>query len=117
MPDGLASSLDPSASERVLLVSADSHVGPRLEADLGPYCPQQHLDAFDDFAANPAVHATRARMLAAIGPNATGAGHYDPATRLAEMDAHGVVSEVDAVIGEQVPLGRRLFMVSPDEEV
>src|SRR5688500_5003507 len=32
-----------------LVVSGDAHAGPSLE-DLRPYCPGQHLEAFDQFA-------------------------------------------------------------------
>ena len=35
----------------VILVSSDSHIGPRLVDDLRPYCPASYLEEFDRFAA------------------------------------------------------------------
>src|SRR6184192_4310629 len=34
-----------------VVVSCDSHVGPLLRAQLRDYCPKEHLDEFDAFAA------------------------------------------------------------------
>ena len=36
----------------VVIVSNDTHIGPRLVEDLRPYCPSEHLDEFDRFAAD-----------------------------------------------------------------
>jgi predicted TIM-barrel fold metal-dependent hydrolase len=93
----------------VVVVSADSHVGPRIKEDLGPYCPSSYLDEFDAFVAEYTppeggthVHvdvddypypeaqerARRARENAAI------LGHYDMDARLADMDRDGVSAEV-----------------------
>jgi predicted TIM-barrel fold metal-dependent hydrolase len=93
----------------VVVVSADSHVGPRIKEDLRPYCPSSHLDEFDAFVAEYTppeggthVHvdvdeypypeaqerARRARENAAV------LGHYDMDARLADMDRDGVCAEV-----------------------
>ena len=37
-------STDPTAP--VVIVSNDTHIGPRLVEDLRPYCPREHLDDF-----------------------------------------------------------------------
>jgi len=37
------------ADEKLIIVSCDCHIGPRLKEDLRPYCPQEYLDQFDDF--------------------------------------------------------------------
>jgi hypothetical protein len=93
----------------VAVVSADSHVGPRIKEDLRPYCPSAYLDEFDAFVAEYTlpeggthVHvdvdeypfpeaqerAGRARA------NALVLGHYNMAARLADMDRDGVAAEV-----------------------
>ena len=33
----------------VVIVSNDTHIGPRLVEDLRPYCPREHLDEYDQF--------------------------------------------------------------------
>lgn len=38
------------ASDRVLLISGDSHVGPALRRDLRPYCDDRYLEDFDAYA-------------------------------------------------------------------
>jgi len=38
-----------NGSTRMIVVSGDSHIGPRLKEDLRPYCPQTYLDQFDRF--------------------------------------------------------------------
>src|SRR5436190_1396104 len=41
----------PGNDAPVIVVSSDCHIGPRLVADLRPYCPSAHLDDFDGFVA------------------------------------------------------------------
>ena len=36
--------------DNMVIVSVDTHVGPRVREDLRPYCPTGHLDDLDDFA-------------------------------------------------------------------
>ena len=38
-------------SESLIIVSSDTHVGPRLAEDLRPYCPAKYLDEFDAYTA------------------------------------------------------------------
>lgn len=78
------------------VVSCDSHVGPLLEEQLRPYCPQQYLDRFDAFiAAHREVVANAAPgELVPEYPEMQLAGHHDAAARLADMDAEGVAAEV-----------------------
>jgi hypothetical protein len=40
-------------AENVVVVSMDTHVGPRLVEDLRSYCPKGLLDDVDDFARIP----------------------------------------------------------------
>jgi hypothetical protein len=44
----------PLDSEPVVIVSNDTYIGPRLVDDLRDYCPAEHLDDFDRFAASTA---------------------------------------------------------------
>ena len=75
----------------VTIVSADSHVGPRLREDLRDYCPAKHLDDYDALIeqTGPIVNGQ-----ALLGHPNAGPGHYDPAARLADMDTDGVAAEV-----------------------
>jgi len=40
-----------------IIVSCDSHVGPKLVEQLRPYCPQNYLEAFDEDVAAQAEQA------------------------------------------------------------
>jgi predicted TIM-barrel fold metal-dependent hydrolase len=83
----------------VVVVSADTHIGPRLVEDLRAYCPSSHLDDFDRFAAE-----TAAEMQATLAtyngggfvshPNLRTRGHYDSAARLVDYDYDGVTAGV-----------------------
>jgi len=113
----------PSGSKRMIIVSGDSHVGPRLKEDLRPYCPQQYLEEFDRFVAanmnpmdkdpvfGPAFRIQRtgdqdSNILTGRSTyanevsisrqyvNRQTAGHYEVGTRLKEMDWDGVAAEV-----------------------
>ena len=35
--------------EKVVIVSCDTHIGPRVKEDLRDYCPKKYLEEFDDF--------------------------------------------------------------------
>ncbi len=88
-----------AASEPVVIVSNDTHVGPRLVEDLRPYCPASHLDEFDAFAASTGeAKEAAARMLEGSGylshPNFRTAGHHDSAARLADYDHDGIAAGV-----------------------
>ena len=85
--------------EAVVVVSNDTHIGPRLVEDLRPYCPAGYLDEFDAFAASTATEREAAvTMLEGSGyldhPNFRTAGHHDSAARLADYDHDGVAAGV-----------------------
>ena len=48
-------SVEDGAGDPVVVVSNDTHIGPRLVEDLRDYCPSSHLDEFDRFAATTAA--------------------------------------------------------------
>jgi predicted TIM-barrel fold metal-dependent hydrolase len=105
------------ASDRVLLVSGDSHVGPLLEGQLREYCPKKYLDRFDDYAKSPIVVGIRAALNASASVNAKTAGHYDPDARLADMDHDGIAAELifhDSFNGEAMPF-RDAGWPNPDD--
>lgn len=86
-------------SEPVVIVSNDTHVGPRLVEELRQYCPSSHLDEFDRFAAMTAEQKqAAATLLAGSGyldhPNLQAPGHHDPAARLADYDHDGIAAGV-----------------------
>ena len=88
-----------STSEPVVVVSNDTHVGPRLVEDLRPYCPAAHLDDFDAFAASTSSEREAATaMLEGSGylahPNLRTDGHHDSAARLADYDHDGIAAGV-----------------------
>jgi predicted TIM-barrel fold metal-dependent hydrolase len=86
-----------SDTQPLVVVSADSHVGPRLNEDLRAYCPASHLDEFDRFAAEADAMMAAARGYAEVlvnHPNFQTAGHYDSAARLADFDYDGVACGV-----------------------
>ena len=37
-----------TADEKVIIVSCDTHIGPRVKDDLRPYCPTEHLELFEE---------------------------------------------------------------------
>ena len=81
------------------MVSADTHIGPRLVEDLRPYCPTRYLGEFDRFAAE-----TEAQLQATLAtfngggfinhPNLRTLGHYDSAARLVDYDFDGIAAGV-----------------------
>ena len=88
--NGSATSVD--LDEKVVIVSCDTHIGPRLREDLRPYCPQSHLDEYDRFLKymddlEGMVGGSREAL------NATD-GHWDPSARLADLDQDGTSAEV-----------------------
>jgi predicted TIM-barrel fold metal-dependent hydrolase len=89
---------DPS-SDPVVVVSADTHIGPRLIEDLRQYCPGSHLAEFDRFATETAAQLTATLATYNGGgfvhhPNLRTLGHYDSAARLADFDLDGVAAGV-----------------------
>lgn len=96
--------LDPAA--RAVVITSDAHCGPRLDEDLRPYCPPEHLGAFDAFA----VKAAERRQLGGIGGPTDGMdrekvrggplrntlfeGGWDMESRLRDMDRDGIAGEI-----------------------
>jgi predicted TIM-barrel fold metal-dependent hydrolase len=120
----------PDAAAPAVVVSCDSHVGPRLREDLREYCPKAYLEQYDAFVAEDLAQRDTMRELfektgGARGvamfdhPNMQTAGHFDAATRLREMDADGVAAEAMwhfSQNGEPMPwLGIGLGTVSPEQ--
>jgi predicted TIM-barrel fold metal-dependent hydrolase len=105
-----ATDLDSSArpdvdSTAVVVVSGDTHVGPLLAEHLRPYCPAEHLEAFDAFTAGAADMTALMKtvgldkdevfqkVMKEFSWNLQTDGHYDVHTRLADMDRDGVAVE------------------------
>jgi len=119
-----ASDADTAASPEtvpLVVVSCDTHIGPRLTEDLRPHCPKGLVDEFDAYAG--ALAAKRAAAAAnrekvsfggtTPGPdwgvrmaNLQTPGHHDMHARLRDLDADGVAAEVifhDSQNGEPIP--------------
>jgi predicted TIM-barrel fold metal-dependent hydrolase len=78
------------AGDKVVIVSCDAHIGPRVKDDLRPYCPEKYLDQFDDFVA----YLEKSDLMHMVeGLNRT-TGHYDPHRRLRDLDQDGTAAEV-----------------------
>jgi len=100
--------------EHLIVVTTDSHIGPRLKEDLREYCPKRHLEEYDAYlravepfsdpfmiykmfdegaADDSSASAGRKLSFAALKRNAT-PGHHDVHERLKDMDRDGVAAEV-----------------------
>jgi predicted TIM-barrel fold metal-dependent hydrolase len=109
-------------SAPIVIVSCDTHIGPRLVDDLRPYCPKELLDDFDAYAGElekkKEAAAARRKKLSFGGNEAIGddwgvrfanlqtPGHYDMHARLRDLDNDGVAAEVmfhDSQNGEPIP--------------
>ena len=80
-----------------VIVSVDSHVGPRLVEDLRPYCPAGLLGDFDGYAREAAKVLETISGVASYlfeHPNFGTPGHYDSAARLRDFDYDGVAAGV-----------------------
>ncbi len=109
------------ASAPLVIVSCDTHIGPRLGDELRPYCPPDFLDDFDAYAGELQQRrevAAAAKERVAFGGKKMGAdwgvrtdnlqtlGHYDMHARIADLDRDGVAAEVmfhDSQNGEPIP--------------
>jgi predicted TIM-barrel fold metal-dependent hydrolase len=115
-------------TDRIVLVSSDCHIGPRLVEDLRPYCPARLLDAFDHFVARP----DRARGRFAEPPagavegqlsewrNMFISGHHDMDARRADLDFDGVAAEVifhGSQNGEPIPFQTSMLGAPDDTEL
>ena len=106
----------------LVLVSADSHVGPRLK-DLRDYCPAAYLSDYDDYTSarqeaakgSPFGWDTEDPQVQAVVRNSRTRGHFDMSARLADMDADGVAAEVvfhGSQNGQPVPFADADFFAS-----
>lgn len=114
-----------STDAPVIVVSSDTHIGPRLREDLRPYCESALLDEFDVFASH--VDEQRAAVYAKVPdraktsqtPNRLTAGHYDPVARLADLDYDGVAAEVifhGSQNEEPIPWGTFVVFLPPSSD-
>jgi predicted TIM-barrel fold metal-dependent hydrolase len=100
--NGANGTYDPN--EKVVIVSCDTHIGPRLKEDLRQYCPQRYLEDYDAFLSyvdslEGIVGGSREAL------NATD-GHWDPYSRLRDLDEDGTSAEVlfhGSQNGEPIP--------------
>jgi predicted TIM-barrel fold metal-dependent hydrolase len=104
-----------------VVVSCDTHIGPRLVEDLRPYCPAELLEPFDAYAGEMQRRravAAEAKERVSFGGQKMGSdwgvrldnlrspGHYDIHARMKDLDSDGVAAEVmfhDSQNGEPVP--------------
>ncbi len=97
-------------SEPLVMVSSDTHIGPRMVEDLRQYCPEKHLRAFDEYASQSSVileflRSARDAKDSPLGRNATD-GHHDMHARLRDLDRDGVAVEIifhGSQNGEPIP--------------
>lgn len=104
----------PAATDRVVAVTSDSHVGPLLHEQLRAYCPKKYLQQFDDF-----VEYAKTLPLRTLGPlpdedarrshfrNALTTGGWDVHERLRDMNRDGIAAEV---VFHGLNTGRQDFM-------
>src|SRR5207302_7759757 len=82
-----------STDAPLVIVSSDTHIGPKLVEQLRPYCPSAYLDDFDAFAEQTAAMRSMFRQLAdgdsPLSRNARTEGHHDVHARLRDLDADG----------------------------
>jgi predicted TIM-barrel fold metal-dependent hydrolase len=97
-------------STPLVIVSSDTHIGPRLEEQLRQYCPERYRREFDAFAEQ--VTSARAMMRRALAQSPRVArnqktdGHHDVYERLRDLDYDGVAAEVifhGSQNGEPIP--------------
>jgi predicted TIM-barrel fold metal-dependent hydrolase len=115
-----------ATTDRFIVVSSDTHVGPSVAKDLHPYCETRHLEIFDEYVEELAEHNTlesqRPHVVSLFGAHDRAQypeefldrrfkysripGVSDPHARLRDMDADGIAAEViyhGALNGEAVP--------------
>jgi predicted TIM-barrel fold metal-dependent hydrolase len=95
---------EPPPERPYVIVSSDAHAGPGLDTDLRPYCPQQHLDAFDAYGqhyrqamsaiSNPMIDQCNQPTIDAYEDLLRCEGLHDPAAFLKDMDAEGIAAQV-----------------------
>jgi predicted TIM-barrel fold metal-dependent hydrolase len=105
----------------LIVVSCDTHIGPRLEQELRPYCPQDRLAEFDEFADALRRKHEAAKGQLGFGGMTRGAdwevsrrnleteGHFDIHARLRDLSNDGVAAQVifhDSQNGQPLPFDR-----------
>ena len=105
---------DKTAADAVIVVSCDSHIGPRMVEDLRPYCPSKYLERYDAWVAaqksatlshtgsaqgfgnQPEDQSTETAAISHSRRilNQHTPGHYDVNARLQDMNREGVAAEV-----------------------
>ncbi len=99
--------------EPIVVVSVDTHAGPRLVEDLRPYCPADRIGDFDAYTDDGSqLKATIAGVASYLfnHPNFSTPSDYDSAARLADFDYDGVPAGVvfhESENFEPLPLGCR----------
>ena len=116
----------------LIVVSADTHAGPRLVEDLRAYCPRRHLEQFDEFAEATKRKYDAAKGLAGFGGMIRGGdwkvsrrnleteGHYDMHARLRDFDNDGVSAAVifhDSQNGQPLPFDGSSVIARIDEGI
>jgi predicted TIM-barrel fold metal-dependent hydrolase len=104
-----------------VVVSCDTHIGPRLVEDLRPHCPEKLLEQFDAYAGDvqrKREAAAAARKRVSFGDTQMGddwgvrldnlqtPGHFNMHARLHDLDTDGVAAEVvfhDSQNGQPIP--------------
>lgn len=108
-------------SKPLIVVSADTHIGPRVAEELRPYCPQKWLADFDAYADELRRKHEAAKGQAGYGGMTRGEdwfvsrrnlktkGHFDIHARLRDLDNDGVAAQVifhDSQNGQPLPFDR-----------
>lgn len=94
---------DPVTAPAILLTS-DSHIGPRMVEDLRPYCPEKYLRQYDEFVAD--ILPVRDWWRDSGAPGNQEPGHYDSDARARDLARDGYVGEVIfhfSFNGEMIP--------------
>ena len=102
----MAATYDPNDSpvdldEKLVMVSCDTHIGPRVREDLRQYCEKKYLQDFDDF-----VKYLDDKNIGGVDALRLTTGHYDVDRRLKDLDQDGIAAEVifhGSQNGEPVP--------------
>jgi predicted TIM-barrel fold metal-dependent hydrolase len=102
----MAASNDPNEmpvdlDEKVVIVSCDTHIGPRVREDLRQYCEKKYLEDFDAF-----VKYLDDKNIGGVDALRLTTGHHDVHRRLKDLDQDGVAAEVifhGSQNGEPVP--------------
>ena len=96
-------------TDNEIVVSVDTHAGPRLVEELRPYCPERLAEEFEAYAASAAKLKEAVAGVAAYlvnHPNLKTRGHFDSDARLDDYDHDGVAAGVIFHASENFGLDR-----------